>query len=121
MSYVLIFVCDVTGFQQHSGKAESDCLIIATKVYGTMCYLHNDVAVSSNTPRLLGRDASSPLRKFMSSCGMLHEGLLQIYMFSKFLSVFERFFVFVAISLNVGFKHFENLPCHRRYLVNISA
>ena len=41
--------------------------------------------------------------------------------FSQFLSVFERFFVFVAISLNVGFKHFENLPRHRRYLVSISA
>ena len=38
MSYVLMFVCDVAGFQQHSGKAESECLLTATKVYGTMCF-----------------------------------------------------------------------------------
>ena len=50
-----------------------------------MCLLHNDVVVSSNTPRMLGRDASSPLRKFMSSCGMLHECWLQIQMFPKFM------------------------------------
>ena len=49
MSYVLMFVCDVAGFQQHPRKAESECLIIAAKVSGTLCLLHNDVVVASNT------------------------------------------------------------------------